>query len=112
MDALEEKEDPPEVKEAKEKAQEILRQAQLKAEEILKAAQATSQQPVVQRKLSDQFKTPDRPTGAFKSPVSSREDLAESTISPASSTSPLSQYGLEKFFGSPKEQAEARPVLE
>ena len=114
MDAFEEgKEDPPEVVEAKKKAEEILRQAQLKAEEILKEAQSTSQQqPVVQRKLSDQFKTPDRPTGAFKSPASSKEDLVESDCSPATSSPPLSQYGLEKFFGSPKEQAEARPVLE
>ena len=30
----------------------------------------------------------------------------------SSGKSPLSQFGLEKFFGSPKEQAEARPVLE
>ena len=112
MDAFEEKEEAPEVVEAKKKAEEILRQAQLKAEEILKEAKATSQeQPLVKRQLSDQFKTPNRPTGAFKSPTSSREDLVESQPSPTSS-SPLSQYGLEKFFGSPKEQAEARPVLE
>ena len=67
---------------------------------------------MVQRKLSDQFKTPDRPTSTFKSPASSRECLEESQGSNSSGKSPLSQFGLEKFFGSPKEQAEARPVLE
>ena len=44
MDAFEEKEEAPEVVEAKKKAEEILRQAQLKAEEILKEAKATSQE--------------------------------------------------------------------
>ena len=106
-------EEPDLIAEAQRKADQILREAQLKAEQILKqAAEKTSAPAVVQRKLSDQFKTPDRPTSTFKSPASSRECLEESQGSNSSGKSPLSQFGLEKFFGSPKEQAEARPVLE
>ena len=100
------------IAEAQRKADQILREAQLKAEQILKQAQGKTSAPVVQRKLSDQFKTPDRPTSSFKSPVSSQEHLEDSQDTNSSGKSPLSQFGLEKFFGSPKEQAEARPVLE
>ncbi|CAK9024598.1 unnamed protein product, partial [Durusdinium trenchii] len=105
-------EEPDLIAEAQRKADQILREAQLKAEQILKQAAEKASAPVVQRKLSDQFKTPDRPTSNFKSPASSRESLEESQGSNSSGRSPLSQFGLEKFFGSPKEQAEARPVLE
>ena len=100
------------IAEAQRKADQILREAELKAEQILKQAQEKTSAPVVQRKLSDQFKTPDRPTSSFKSPVSSQEHLEDSQGTNSSGKSPLSQFGLEKFFGSPKEQAEARPVLE
>ena len=96
------------LEEAQIRAQEILREAELKAQEILK--QAEEKKVLVERKGSDNFKTPDRPTTSFKSPAGSKEDLEDSQPSPPSSGK--SQFGLEKFFGNPKQQADARPVLE
>lgn len=74
MESLEEKEKAV-LEEAQKRAQEIVREAELKAQLILKQAGGTV---LVERKGSDNFKTPDRPTTSFKSPASSKEDLEDS----------------------------------